>query len=141
MVDGARFRQAGRTWGQLLRFAVLGVAFNAGGYMLYLLLTWLGVAPKLTVSLLYPLGALAGFLGNRKLTFSYRGSLFDSGLRYALAHTMGYALNLALLAVFADRLGYPHQWVQAVAVFVVAGFLFVAFKCFVFRHATTEARS
>ena len=44
----------------------------------------------------------------------------------------GYLMNLAILFVFVDKMGFAHQWVQAVAIFVVAGYLFLAFKFFVF---------
>jgi len=47
-------------------------------------------------------------------------------------HPIGYLANLALLYVFTDRLGYPHQVVQAAAIFVVAGILFLLFRFFVF---------
>jgi uncharacterized membrane protein (GlpM family) len=51
-------------------------------------------------------------------------------------HASGYLCNLAILRVFVDRLGYPHQIVQAVAIFVVAAYLFLAFKMFVFVTPT-----
>jgi hypothetical protein len=43
-----------------------------------------------------------------------------------------------MFILLVDMLGYPHQWVQIAAIFVVAGFLFIAFKYFVFRD--TESR-
>ena len=85
---------------QLLRYALVGIAVNLAGYLVYLLITWLGVSPKITVSLLYPLGALAGYWGNRQLTFRHRGSLLSSGSRYVMAHCVGYLMNLAILFVF-----------------------------------------
>jgi len=119
---------------QLLRYGMVGIAVNLAGYLVYLLVTFLGVTPKITMSLLYLVGAAAGYWGNRKLTFSHRGSVLGSGVRYLLAHGIGYLINLAILMVFVDRLGYAHQWVQAVAIFVVAGYLFVSFKLYVFAN-------
>ena len=123
---------AGDLAGQLARYGLVGLASNAAGYLVYLALTATGLAPRYAMSLLYTVGALAGFFGNRRLTFSHRGSVMSSGLRYALAHLGGYALNLFLLTLFAERLHYPHQAVQAAAVFVVAAYLFVTFRLFVF---------
>jgi putative flippase GtrA len=117
---------------QLLRYGVVGVANNLLGYLLYLLVTSLGGTPKLTMSVLYAMGAAIGYLGNRRLTFRHRGSHWRSGLRYALVHATGYLLNLSILSLFADRYGYPHQLVQAAAIFAVAAYLFLAFKLFVF---------
>lgn len=119
---------------QLLRYGLVGIAVNLAGYLVYLLITLVGVTPKITVSILYPLGALAGFWGNRQLTFMHRGSLLGSAGRYIVAHCLGYFLNLALLFVFVDRLGFAHQWVQAAAVIIVAGYLFLAFKFYVFSN-------
>lgn len=63
-----------------------------------------------------------------------------AGVRYVIAHCIGYLLNLSILIVFVDELGYAHQWVQAIAIFVVAAFLFLAFKVFVFPVSREGAR-
>lgn len=134
MPDAPNFRDSPLR--QFIRYGLIGVSINLAGYLVYLLVTFVGVTPKITMSLLYFAGAAAGYWGNRKLTFMHRGSMLGSGTRYTVAHGMGYLINLTILLVFVDRLGFAHQWVQAVAVFVVAGFLFLAFKFFVFadRH-------
>lgn len=116
----------------LLRYALVGLFSNATGYAIYLLITWLGVGPKTAMSFLYVAGASLGFLGNRQWAFAHEGQILTSLLRYGLAHIMGYGLNLFILASFVDRFGYPHQLVQGAAIFVVAGFLFLTFRFFVF---------
>ena len=118
---------------QLFRYGLVGIASNASGYMVYLLITHYGIQPKIAISFLYPIGAFIGFWGNRKLTFAHKGGLVGTGVRYCIAHGFGYCINLAILIMMVDNLGYPHQWVQAVAIFVVAAFLFLSFKLFVFR--------
>ena len=118
---------------QLLKYALVGLLSNGCGYALYLLLTELGSTPKLTMTALYMAGALISFVGNRRLTFSYQGGTLGSGIRYVLAHAVGYAINYCLLAVFVDHFGYAHQWIQALAIFVVASYLFLALKFFVFK--------
>ena len=117
---------------QFLRYALVGVFSNSVGYCAYLLITWWGGAPKTTMSVLYLLAASLGFLGNRLWAFSHRGNPLSSAVRYACAHLMGYGINLSLLMIFVDHLGYPHQLVQAAAIPVVAVFLFVCFRYFVF---------
>jgi putative flippase GtrA len=126
---------------RLIRYGLVGAASNLAGYLVYLAVTTLGAPPKVTMTLLYGVGASVGYIGQRNVTFSHRGSMLGSGLRYLLAHSCGYALNLSLLIIFVDRMGYPHQWVQAVAIFVVAAFLFVAFKYFVFPDGGSKASS
>ncbi|OUS10665.1 hypothetical protein A9Q89_10655 [Gammaproteobacteria bacterium 53_120_T64] len=119
---------------QLTRYAFFGVVSNSLGYLAYFLLTYLGATPKITMTVLYGVGAAIGYIGNRNVTFAHKGSLLGSGVRYFITHFIGYFINLVILIIFIDRLGYAHQWVQAIAVFVVAGFLFIAFKFFVFTN-------
>lgn len=119
---------------QLIRYALVGLVSNAVGYLFYLLLTHTGVAPKITVTLLYVSTAALAFFGNRRLTFQSRGRFMGPALRYVIAHSLGYMINLAMLAVLADRAGIPHQWVQLAAIFVVAGFMFFALRWFVFAE-------
>jgi len=124
---------------RLVRYGLVGLATNAAGYLVYLIVTWIGLGPKVTMTLLYAVGATMGYFGNRKLAFSYSGPYARSLARYAVAHLAGYGINFALLSVFVDRLHYPHQVVQAAAVFVVAAFLFFAFSFFVFPDGQEDA--
>ena len=117
---------------QLFRYAIVGIANNVAGYMVYLLITYLGATPKISMTLLYAVGAAIGFWGNHKLTFAHQGSVLGAGIRYLIAHCFGYFINLVILLIWVDRLGYAHQLVQAIAIFVVAAFLFMVFKFFVF---------
>ena len=119
---------------QLTRYAFVGIVSNLAGYLVYLLVTYLGATPKITMTLLYGMGATIGYIGNRNFTFSHKGSLLGSGVRYFIAHFFGYFINLVILVIFVDYFMYPHQWVQVFAIFVVAGFLFIAFKFFVFTN-------
>jgi putative flippase GtrA len=124
---------AGVAGKQLVKYALVGLASNAAGYLVYLLITHAGMPPKTAMSFLYAVGATAGYFGNRTLTFAYKGGMFGSGIRYLITHLVGYLMNLAILVTFVDFFGYPHQLVQATAVLVVAAYLFIAFKLFVFR--------
>jgi putative flippase GtrA len=119
---------------QLLSYGLIGIFSNLTAYLVYLLVTYSGGTPKLTMSVLYVATALVSYIANRKLTFAHKGSVITSGTRFFIAHCFGYLINLALLFFMVDRLGYPHQLVQIFAVFVVAAFLFVTFKFFVFRE-------
>jgi putative flippase GtrA len=117
---------------QIFHYGLFGIIRNSLGYSIYLLVTYNGVNPKIVMSFLYVTGATVGFLGNRKLIFAHKGSLAGAGVRYLTTHFFGYLINLTILVVMVDKLGYPHQLVQVIAIFVVAGFLFFAFKFFVF---------
>ncbi|WP_460126782.1 GtrA family protein [Pseudomonas sp. S2_C03] len=116
-----------------MKYGIIGISTNGVGYLLYLATTHLGVSPKWSMTMLYVVGATIGFIGNSRLTFAYKGSILGSGTRYILVHIAGYLLNLGILVIFVDLLGYPHQIIQAAAIFAVAAFLFIMFKFFVFR--------
>lgn len=121
-----------KTLRQLFSYAVIGLLTNFLGFTLYLLLTYFWSLPKLTMTVLYSVGALIGFFANRRFTFCHDGSIGMTGLRYMFAQLLGYLLNLSLLVLFVDWLGFAHQLVQAVAIIVVAIFLFVLSRFFVF---------
>ena len=125
---------------QLFRYALVGLLSNVAGYLVYLAFTYLGGTPKVTMTLLYGVGAAVGFFGNRSHTFEHHGSIIGAGVRYVIVHCIGYLLNLSILIVFVDKMGYAHQWVQAIAIFIVAAFLFLAFKEFVFPASREVAR-
>lgn len=87
------------------------------------------------MTLLYITIAGLSFFGNQKITFMYDGKFLVAGTRYVIAHIIGYSINLAILVVFSDRLGYNHEIVQATAILTVAMYLFISLKFFVFRRA------
>lgn len=117
---------------QLARYALVGFVSNSAGYLVYLLVTYLGATPKITMSVLYGLGATIGYIGNRNFTFSHKGSLLGTSVRYLISHFFGYIINLIILVIFVDHFMCPHQLVQAIAIFIVAAVLFMSFKVFVF---------
>lgn len=118
---------------QLIRYGLVGVVSNFFIYCIYLLITYFGVEPKIAMTFVYILGATIGFIGHRKWTFAHQGDSFSSAIRYIFAHLLGYLFNFLILFVFVDKLNYMHQTVQALAIIVVAGFLFIIFKYFVFQ--------
>jgi putative flippase GtrA len=112
---------------------VVGLISNFSGYLIYLLLTHFGSTPKLTVTLLYGTGATIGFFGNKQYTFHYSHSYLRAVVRYIIAHLFGYLINLTMLIIFVDKMGYNHRWVQGISVFLVAGYLFLVFRFYVFK--------
>lgn len=132
MIGNSGLLSRQKPYRQLFSYAFVGVLTNLFVYGLYLLLTYLWGAPKLTMTTLYFLGASIGFLANRRFTFRHDGGIGVTGIRYLLAQVAGYLLNLVLLLLFVDWFDFPHQIVQAIAIVVVAIFLFVVLRLFVF---------
>ena len=125
---------------QIVRFGIVGIVQNGAGYLLYLLITWLGVDPKLTVSILYPISAVISYFGNKHWSFEYDGSFASSSVRFIITHIASYSLNMLLLFYFVDILFFPHQYIQLLAMFVCAIFLFLTLKFFVFPKSISENR-
>ena len=125
---------------RLLRYGFVGIASNLAGYLVYIAVTGLGAPPKTSMTVLYAAGAIVGYVGHRNWTYDRGAPQRRSLPRYLLAHLAGYALNYALLNVFHDRLGYPHQAVQGFAIVAVAGFLYIALGRYVFAATRAGVR-
>jgi putative flippase GtrA len=115
-----------------MRYGFVGAANNLAGYLIYLLITWLGVDPKIVITVLYPVGTLTAYFGHSRYSFSYRGWNTKAFMRYCVSYLVGYGVNFLMLSILSDKLGFPHQAVQALAVFIVAGIVFLMLKYFVF---------
>ena len=123
---------------QFSRYAIVGLASNAIGYVLYIALTRLGLGPKLAMSLLYGIGVLQTFLFNKRWTFGHRGAHGSVFARYCFVYGLGYAVNLLALILLVDQAGLQHQWVQGVMILVVAVVLFTAQRYWVFPRRIEE---
>ncbi len=121
-----------RTFGELFRFGIVGVAHNLLGYLVYLLITWLGVDPKIAVAILYPIGTAASYFANRHWTFDHKGAVGESMAKFITMHAVGYVLNLLIIYVGYDVLGFPHQLVQLFAMAFLALTFFIVSKFVVF---------
>lgn len=124
---------------QGLRFAVVGITANLVLYFAYLSLTYVGLGHKLAMTLLYAMGVLQTFVFNKRWSFEFSGGTGRSLPRYVALYAVGYVLNLSVLHLFVDRLGYSHAMVQAVAIFAIAAFLFVGQKHWVFSPLRADA--
>ena len=124
--------------GQLLRYCLAGVTHNLVGYLLYLTATYFGVEPKVAVSVLFLPAVAVSFLLNRTWAFKDRNPMAGSAWRFLLVYAGGYLVNLAVLAIFVDRLGYPHQWVQGFAIIGIAGTTFLVNRYFVFSASRAQ---
>ncbi|MGF6754846.1 GtrA family protein [Paraburkholderia sp. GAS42] len=121
-----------RTADQLVRFAIVGVASNAVLYMLYLAATEAGVEHKGAMTGVFALGILQTFLFNKNWSFRDRSTRASTFVRYMIAYSAAYGINLVAMLVLVDRYHFPDRGVQAVMIIVVALFLFAALRFWVF---------
>ena len=117
---------------QLVRYGVVGLGLNASAYLMYLTLTAVGLSPYAVVSTLYPVFMLLSFFLNRRWSFAYQGSVGRNLGRFLLAHLGGYLLNLLVLFSLTEWLAFPHEFAQAVSILVVAVYLFIVFRHYVY---------
>ena len=118
---------------QFTKYAIVGLISNGVLYALYLLLTWVGLGPKIAMSILYVFGTVQTFVFNRKWTFSSDVKYGPSFFRYIVTYFSGYVINLVILGYFVDHLAMNHQLVQGVTILVLAAYLFVMQKYWVFK--------
>ncbi len=106
---------------------------NGCGFLIYALITTLGVSPVLTISIFYPIYIGLAFYLNKKWSFNHKGRLSTSAVRYLIAYIGCYLSNAAALKFFSGYLGYSHLIVQAITIMIMAFLLFLIQKYWVFR--------
>ena len=123
---------------QFARYSYVGLTANLVLYLLYLLLTELGMGYKTAMSLLYLLGVFTTFIFNRNWSFRDDGGISITLFRYLAVYLSGYIINFSVLFWLVDAQGLPHQWVQGVMIFSLAVYLFLLQKFWVFRDSKTS---
>ncbi|CAD6002674.1 GtrA family protein [Agreia sp. COWG] len=135
---GGRRGVIGRLWrSRVVRFGALGVANNLLAYAIFAGLTLAGVASIAAATITYVLGMVVSYLGNRSFTFRHTGSARRSLVRFLIVNAVGYGINVAILAIFVEHLGFNALLVQFVAIVIVAGFIFVSMRFWVFSGDKT----
>jgi putative flippase GtrA len=122
---------------QFLKFGVVGISNTLIAFAVYtLLLKGFGVWYIAASAIGFALGAVNGFLLNRRWTF--RGHVGDAltPVRWGIVQTCGLGLNLGLLYLFVHDAGIDKLLAQAFATGVVTVLTFLANRAWTFRvHA------
>lgn len=125
----------------LARFALVGLATNGLGFMVYVLLTNHLMTPLVTLSILYPLSIIVSYKSHRRLSFKKPSSgntrRFSS---FAKGQIACYFLNLAVLYIFVELFGFSHLVVQAATVIMIGTLLFLINRIYVFRDDHDQHR-
>lgn len=128
-----------RSWRrQALRYGVVGVSSNLLLYTAYLGLTTAGLSPVFAMSIVYACGVAVTFVLNGRWSFGARGLYRASFARYVAAYAAGYVINLVMLSWLVHRLGLPHAPVQGFVILLVAAFLFLAQRYWVFAPRSSS---
>ena len=119
---------------QLARFILVGVISNGVAFVAYLLLA-LVIQPVLAMTLLYGIGFIVSFIGNRSFTFNHTSALVPTVLRFTIMHIVLYTLRYCMFNYFVTYLYLPHQLVQAFATIFMAILSYTASRRLVFRES------
>jgi putative flippase GtrA len=122
---------------QFVKFGIVGVSNTLIFFLVYtLLLKVFGVWYVAASGIGFAVGAINGFLWNRRWTF--RGHVGDAltPVRWFVVQTSGLLVNLGLVYLFVDGAGLGELWGQAVTIVIVTVLTFFANRAWTFRgHA------
>jgi putative flippase GtrA len=126
---------------QFVKFGIVGVSNTLLAFAIYtVLLKVFGVWYLAASAIGFVVGAVNGFLLNRRWTFA--GHVGDSltPVRWGIVQGSGLALNLGLLYLFVDGAGIEKLLGQAFATGIVTVITFLVNRAWTFRmHAPVAA--
>ncbi len=120
--------------GQFVKFGIVGVSNTLIFFLVYtLLLKVFGVWYVAASGIGFAVGAINGFLWNRRWTF--RGHVGDAltPVRWFVVQTSGLFLNLGLVYLFVDGAGLGELLGQAVTIVIVTLTTFFANRAWTFK--------
>ena len=124
---------------QFVKFGIVGVSNTLIFFLVYtLLLKVFGVWYVAASGIGFAVGAINGFLWNRRWTF--RGHVGDAltPVRWFVVQTSGLLVNLGLVYLLVDGVGFDKLSGQAVTIAIVTTLTFFANRAWTFRgHVET----
>lgn len=125
---------------QFVKFGIVGVSNTLIFFFVYtLLLKVFGVWYVAASGIGFAVGAINGFLWNRRWTF--RGHVGDAltPVRWFVVQTTGLFANLGLVYTFVDGVGLDKLSGQAVTIVIVTVLTFFANRAWTFRERPDAA--
>jgi putative flippase GtrA len=118
---------------EALRYAVVGVLNTLVGLLVIVACqALLGFSPYVANACGYAIGILVGYVANRNWTFRHSGAIGLSAALYLALFATCYVLNLAVLWLGLNVLGWPAALAQLAAMVVYTVCFFVGCKLVVF---------
>lgn len=114
------------------RYAMSGLANTAVGVSVIYALMWQGVGPYVANVAGYAAGLLFAYFNSRSYVFRFSGSHRAGILRYLAAFCLCYGLNMAVLALALQVLGWPAWLAQGAGIVTHAALMFLLSRYFVF---------
>ncbi len=117
-----------------MKFGIVGVSNTVLSFAVYaLLLKVFGLWYVAASAIAFAVGAVNGFLLNRRWTFKEHVGDALTPVRWAVVQSCGLALNLGLVYVFVDDLSLDKLIGQACATAIVTVLAFFANRAWTFR--------
>ena len=118
---------------KFINYLISGSFVNLTGYSLYLIITYIGLPPKLTILLLTPYSILLSFFINDQFIFKNKKKHLRKKFSLFIVNILiGNIFYLFLIYFFCDLLGYDHRLIYliGISIYVVISFLFQKFIIF-----------
>jgi putative flippase GtrA len=124
---------------QFVKFGIVGVSNTLLFFAIYTLLLKLGVWYLAASGIGFSVGAVNGFLLNRRWTFADHKGDALTPVRWVVVQGCGLLLNLGLVATCVEVVGLNKLVGQAIAIIVVVVVTFAANRAWTFRAHPAEA--
>jgi putative flippase GtrA len=125
--------------GQLIRYGVVGMSNTVIFLAAYAICVHVGVWYLAASAIGYTLGAINGYVLNRRWTFrAGHLSHTSSASRYALVQIAAFLGNFGLLYVFVEGIGTDRIIGQVVVIVIVQLLTFLAHRAWSFAHRGEE---
>ena len=115
-----------------IKFSTVGIVHNLISYLIYLLITYYGGEPKMTVTILTIITAFIVYFINKNYVFRVKKRDRKYIIHFLMTYFSFYLINIGTLIIFVDNLGHPHQIVLLISMIICSGFSFIIQKIFIF---------
>jgi putative flippase GtrA len=120
------------------RYAISGVANTVVGLSVIYALMWFNCSPYLANFIGYAAGLSFAYFNSRSYVFRFSGEHRSGVVRYLAAFAVCYSINMAVLVVGIESLGW-HQWLaQGTGVVTHAALMFLLSRHLVFVERSAD---
>ncbi len=117
---------------EFLKFLLVGILANLIYYLLYIILTYIGIDIFLATTFLFIITTIFSFKGNAKFTFKVKKTNNKNIISFYLIQLLFYFINIFTLFILVKNMGFAHELIQGILVICLAFFNFLISKKYVF---------
>jgi putative flippase GtrA len=125
--------QQRQAFGELIRFAVVGVLNTGVDMAIFFLLTWFGISYVTAQVISYSCGTANSYLLNKFWTFRSSGRSYSEIARFIIVNLASLGISLACLALLHDRAGIGLVVAKVAATGAALAVNFIGNKLWVFK--------